>query len=604
MGLTLLVSRIAFAKNSRHEGMKASRLKQRLREQSWMQPIRLANLKWRQRNGLFPDWRELLGSDWPKWEALRDAAQANGNSPRVLIATSVGVHAASSIFDSYLAAALTARGVRCEVALCDAVLPACLGADYTWYPNAEHFARRGSRDDLCTACLAPAEKLFGAEGLGLAVLRYGELLSTADRARARSVAESTAPAAVGDFMLDGIAVGEAALSGALRFFARGEFEKGDVQDLILRRYLEAACLALFAMRNLLARERYDIVIGHHGIYVPQALVAAAARETGVRFVAWNPAYRTGCFIFSHGETYHRAMLSEPVSVWEDLQLDEAERARLLRYLADRESGTQDWIAFHPADTRKPDNVLEAIGLDPAKPVITLLTSVVWDAQLHYRQRAFKDQVEWVLKTIAHFAKRDDVQLAIRIHPAEVTGSLPSRQPIAAEIEAEFPTLPNNIGLIRPEDEISTYALGNASDAVIIYATKTGIELAARGIPVVVAGESWLRGKEIGFDCDDAESYERMLAALPFRKRLDQKRTARAEAYAYHFFFRRMIPLPGLRRARVQGAPYEVDPLGLAQFEPRANRALDCVCNGILEGAPFVLDVLAQGRPPNLGVEAT
>ena len=36
--------------------MKALRLKQRLREQPWMQPIRLANLKWRQRSGLFPDW--------------------------------------------------------------------------------------------------------------------------------------------------------------------------------------------------------------------------------------------------------------------------------------------------------------------------------------------------------------------------------------------------------------------------------------------------------------------------------------------------------------------------------------------------------------------
>ena len=84
---------------------------------------------------------------------------------------------------------------------------------------------------------------------------------------------------------------------------------------------------------------------------------------------------------------------------------------------------------------------------------------MWDAQLHYRQRAFTNQVEWVLKTIAHFAKRDDVQLAIRVHPAEVTGSLPSRQPIAAEIEAEFPTLPRNIALVRPGEEISTYALG-------------------------------------------------------------------------------------------------------------------------------------------------
>ena len=563
-------------------------LKQRLRAQPWMQPIRLANLKRRQRNGLFPDWRAILLQDWPRFEEMRKAARDNARAPRVLIATSVGVHAASSIFDSYLAVALTARGAHCDVALCDAALPACLGADFTWYPDTQQFAERGSRDDLCTACLAPAEKLFGYGGLGLTVHRYGALLTEADRAHATALANNTSSRAMGGLVLDGIAVGEAALSGALRFFARGELEQGAAQDAVLKRYFEAALLSLFAMRRLLKKERYDVVIGHHGIYVPQALVAAAAHEAGVRFVAWNPAYRTGCFIFSHDETYHRAMLSEPASVWENIEFDDDKRRQLIGYLYDREKGTQDWIAFHPADARPRRNMIKSLRLDPEKPVVTLLTSVVWDAQLHYRQRAFANQVEWVKKTIEHFASRKDIQLAIRVHPAEVTGSLPSRQPIAAEIAAAFPKLPKNIALIKPSAEISTYGLAQASDAVIIYATKTGIELAARGIPVIVAGESWLRGKEIGFDCDDQQAYETLLAALPVGQRLDAERTARAQRYAYHFFFRRMIQLPGLRRAQVQGAPYEIAaPQGLAAFGPGASAALDCVCDGILRGTPFV-----------------
>ena len=576
--------------------MKALRLKQRLREQPWIQPIRLANLKRRQRSGLFPNWRRILGSDWPRFEILRDAARPNASAPRVLLATSVGIHAASAIFDSYLGVALTVRGASCEVVLCDAVLPACMAAEHSWYPQIERFAKRGSRDDLCTACLAPAEKLFGADGLGFTVHRYGSLLSDADRAHARSLAQNISLEAIGGLTLDGIAVGEAALSGALRFFARGELEDGKAQAAIVKRYLEAACLSLLAMRRLLTRERYDVVIGHHGIYVPQALVAAAAHEAGVRFVAWNPAYRSGCFIFSHGETYHRAMLAEPTSAWEDIELDETERARLLCYLTDREKGTQDWIAFHPADARPPTNIVEAIGLDPAKPVVTLLTSVVWDAQLHYRQRAFKDQVEWVLKTIAHFAKRNDVQLAIRIHPAEVTGSLPSSQPIADEIDAAFTVRPKNVAVIRPDREISTYALADVSDAVIIYATKTGIELSARGIPVIVAGEAWLRGKGIGVDCDNAESYERTLAALPFGWRLDAERTVRAQNYAYHFFFRRMIPLPGLRRARTPGIPYGIVPLDIGVFAQGASAALDCVCDGLLKGTPFVFEGGAGAGP--------
>jgi hypothetical protein len=571
-----------------------------LREQSWMQPLRLANLKWRQRNGLYPDWPALLGADFDAWQTLRELALTDAKAPRVLLATSVGIHAASASFDSYLAVALTARGARCDVLLCDAALPACLGADYTWYPRPDHFAQRGSADDLCTACLEPARRLFGDDGLRLTIHRYGALLTSDDRARARTIATDTPLDAVADFTLDGMAIGEAALSGASRFFARGELETGSTQTAIVRRYLEAACLALFAMRRLLATEQYDVVVGHHGIYVPQGLVAAAAHEAGVRFVAWNPAYRTGCFIFSHGETYHRSMLDEPVATWENMTLSDAEQRKLMRYLDDRATGSQDWIAFHPADADVSEKPIGELGLDPAKPTVTLLTSVVWDAQLHYRQRAFKSQVEWVWQTIRHFIRREDVQLVIRAHPAEVTGSLPSREPIMARIAEAFPDLPPHIVIIKPEQRISTYALAEASDAVTIYATKTGIELAARGIPVIVAGESWLRGKDIGYDCDDAKAYDEMLQSLPFGRRLDAAREARAKLYAYHFFFRRMIQLPGFKRAEMPGIPFDIEPQGLAPFERGVNAALDCVCQGVLTGSPFVFDKTATASQHCVG----
>jgi hypothetical protein len=281
------------------------------------------------------------------------------------------------------------------------------------------------------------------------------------------------------------------------------------------------------------------------------------------------------------------MLTEPTETWEGLELNDEQQGKLMRYLGDRATGRQDWIAFHRPDTAAGDRVIADLGLDPAKPTVIMLTSVIWDAQLHYRQRAFKSQVEWALQTVRHFAGRSDIQLAIRVHPAEERGSLPSRQPIAAEIRAVFPELPPNVVLIEPNDRISTYALSEACDAAIIYATKTGIELAARGIPVIVAGESWLKGKAIGFDCNDPASYEEALAMLPFRQRLDARRTARARAYAYHFFFRRMIALPALGKGNVPGSPYRIEPTKLDRFRGGGDAGVDLVCNGILNGSPFV-----------------
>ena len=78
----------------------------------------------------------------------------------------------------------------------------------------------------------------------------------------------------------------------------------------------------------------------------------------------------------------------------------------------------------------------------------MLTNVMWDAQLHYRANAFPNMLEWVIQTIRYFIGRPELQLLIRVHPAEIRGNLPSRQPLVAEIQREFPRLPRNVIVIR------------------------------------------------------------------------------------------------------------------------------------------------------------
>ena len=59
---------------------------------------------------------------------------------------------------------------------------------------------------------------------------------------------------------------------------------------------------------------------------------------------------------------------------------------------------------------------------------------MWDAQLHYPANAFPSMLDWVLQTIRYFASRPDLQLLIRVHPAEIRGTARSRQPLVPEIE--------------------------------------------------------------------------------------------------------------------------------------------------------------------------
>ena len=68
-------------------------------------------------------------------------------------------------------------------------------------------------------------------------------------------------------------------------------------------------------------------------------------------------------------------------------------------------------------------------------MIGLLTNVSWDAQLHYPANAFPNMLEWLVRTCEYFATRPDLQLLIRVHPAEISGFPPSRQPMLGELRS-------------------------------------------------------------------------------------------------------------------------------------------------------------------------
>jgi hypothetical protein len=196
-------------------------------------------------------------------------------------------------------------------------------------------------------------------------------------------------------------------------------------------------------------------------------------------------------------------------------------------------------------------------------------------------------LEWLVQTCEYFATRPDLQLLIRVHPAEISGFPPSRQPILTELRKRLPVLAPNIIVVPPESGLSTYALMSLCNSAIIYGTKMGVELTSVGLPIIVAGEAWIRNKGLTHDASSPEEYFRLLAQLPFADRLPPTQLARARRYAYHFFFNRMIPLPFIEPK----AGYPIYRLRLDRIEqllPGASPGLDLICDGILEQAPFVL----------------
>jgi hypothetical protein len=529
----------------------------------------------------FPDWKNIIVPDREFWDEALKKAQ---NGPQVLVATSLGGFQAAAMVEMLLTTSLTLHGANAHVLLCDEVLPGCMLCSHKGYPNHRQFAKNGPFKDLCKSCFKPAYKVF--RDLGVPVHRYSEYLTPEDRLNAEKISSTLPMVEIAAYKPDGIAVGEHALAGALRFFARGTLEGEPLAEPILRRYLKAAILTASATNGLLKALKFDCAVFHHGIYVPQGIIGEVCRRQKVRVVNWNPAYRKQCFIFSHNDTYHHTLMQEPVSKWENIPWNEQMETELADYLKSRWHGTNDWIWFH----RTPDSDLKSIerqvGVDFSKPCIGLLTNVIWDAQLHYPANAFPDMVDWLIQTVDYFSRRPELQLLIRIHPAEITGAIPSQQKAADEVKKVFPTLPGNIFIIPPENQISTYAAMAPCNAVIIYGTKTGVELASVGTRVIVAGEAWVRNKGITMDAASREEYFHYLDLLPFTQSVEEAKVLRARKYAYHFFFRRMIPVAFMEPSTGK-IPYRMNLKSVRDLRPGNSRGLDIICEGILKGSDFI-----------------
>jgi hypothetical protein len=238
-----------------------------------------------------PDWRPILRASSDAWQAA--IATARGG-PRVLVGTAVGGHLPSTTVESLLAVALTLRGAHVVVLLCDEVLPACLRSHVTGVASEDDFVREGPQASGCIRCYSSGAAMYGT--LGLPVRKLGDLLTPEERRDAAALAAEMPAADIPAYHRDGLAIGEHALAGALRFYARGTLA-GGASEAVLRRYLHAGILTAAAAARLLERDRIEVACFNHGIYIPHGVIGEAARRAGVRVVNWNPGYSSRSFMF-------------------------------------------------------------------------------------------------------------------------------------------------------------------------------------------------------------------------------------------------------------------------------------------------------------------
>jgi hypothetical protein len=137
-------------------------------------------------------------------------------------------------------------------------------------------------------------------------------------------------------------------------------------------------------------------------------------------------------------------------------------------------------------------------LEPGKPVALLCANIAHDSVVLGRNRAFASMADWVRTAIDVFAERPDWQLVLRAHPGERI--MEPVETLESIVRAHCPTkLPPNVRLVLPGDSVNTYTLMSVAHLGLAYSSTAGLEMAAAGLPVIVAGMAHYSDKGFTYD---------------------------------------------------------------------------------------------------------
>ncbi len=295
----------------------------------------------------------------------------------------------------------------------------------------------------------------------------------------------------------------------------------------------------------LRQNRPDVVIVPNGTIQELGVVYRVARHLKIRVVTYEFSdQRQRIWLAQNSEV----MRQDTDGLWKassdkPLSDDQIDRMRNLMMARQRASLWENFARMWQGSPAKGGAQARAkLGLDE-KPIVLLATNVLGDSLTLGRQIFSKSMADWISRTVQYFIGRPEIQLVIRIHPGEV---LTHGQSMADVVREVLPRLPENIHLIRPEDDINTYDLIDVADLGLVYTTTVGLEMAMSGVPVVVAGQTHYRERGFTYDPDSWVTYFKLLGQIlidPAEFRLNKEQVQRAWQYAYHFFFDYPQPFP-------------------------------------------------------------
>lgn len=471
-------------------------------------------------------------------------------------------------------------------------------------------ANQAARENICVKCRRHRDLLV--EKLNVEEVRIESLVNELAKTEARNAVHSITPQTAFNFEQEGLPLGRYALHETIIHFKLTDLsEMTAVAFADFQRNVTNVLLAVFAAKELLKKfSPNQVVLYNTGISTNYALMNYA-KKLGIPVyglhAGGNIAKRlSSLWVFKQDSVMmYRHMIGLFNRSLGVLSADEPGIEDAASHFVGLASGKSIFVYSAPKHQGE-FKVRKFFGIrHDQKILLATLSSYdelyssqvmgVIDADLV----VFRDQVEWINELISWAKNRADIFLLVRVHPREFPNR---RDPLhsnhARRLAAAFETLPPNVRINWPTDNVSLYDLVTEVAVGLNGWSSAGKELAQLGIPVVVFVEKILyypvslnilaKNKRDYFGCIDAAldsgwSYQRMRQAFRwlaveytvstvsiadgFNRQEGQKRQGRSSRPS--FFMRVMGRMRRLIKPLYAEQAVVVDPLYAERLEVEA-----------------------------------
>jgi hypothetical protein len=455
-----------------------------------------------------------------------DDIKQNGSS----ILFNTQYHWYHSWVDYTLAAALEYRGYKVKMLLCDG-MPYCEQETLT-------VAR-----PACSSCYKNTKSK--AQLFGLDTIKLSQLISESEKDKYSNLSTKLSVETLMRYQYLKVNIGIIAFRNFTHYY-KGFFKIERDKDLIFRKCIESALLLCKATNNYLSKNKVDKIITPNGKFIQSGIAVELAKLNHINFYSWDVFAQNGAAIFSKNNVSHDQKIDD---IWDDIKhtpLNDKQSNEVdIFYDLQSKSLSTPYRYYDDKVIEDTEEIKSKLFLRKRSKVITLFTNVEWDSTAMGQDLAYTDMFHWVKSMIELTIQNQDIDLIIRAHPGEmkVPKDLQTRSCVCDRVLNEFHTLPTNVKLIQPENNVSSYALSSISNIVMVYTSTLGLEFALMGIKPWLAATPYYSGKGFTIDITSHEQLVKMVEDLKMHDKLNEKEVEFAKRLAYVIKFRRLFHYP-------------------------------------------------------------